>query len=380
MDDAIWSAVENLVGRETRLALAVTGGGSALLHWLFDHPGASRVLVEAQIPYASAALSAYLQRPGPHRVTRQTARDMSWAAYERARRDGSHSGPHWGIGLTAALATGRERRGEDRVHLALRTAGRCYFHHLILDKGAASRTEQEQVVSRWALSHIAEQLDISYEPLLPSWTERSSECIDLRDPLGLLLSGSLDVVEVTREGICCVDVEPANRLLYPGSFNPLHEGHCQLAEVAGQLSGRSVALEISVRNVDKPTLERAALEERLAELQGRFAVCLTREPTFFGKASHFSAPHFVIGCDTAMRLVDGKYYEGGHDGMVQSLLKMRADGVLFWVAGRSIDGVYRTLSDVEVPAELGKLFCSIPETAFRMDVSSTEIRARQRAQ
>ncbi len=61
MDDAIWSAVENLVGRETRLALAVTGGGSALLHWLFDHPGASRVLVEAQIPYARAALSAYLQ-------------------------------------------------------------------------------------------------------------------------------------------------------------------------------------------------------------------------------------------------------------------------------------------------------------------------------
>ena len=69
-------------------------------------------------------------------------------------------------------------------------------------------------------------------------------------------------------------------------------------------------LEISVQDVDKPRLGRAELEARLEGIQSRFPVCLTREPTFFGKAAHFEAPHFAIGCDTAMRLVDEKYYDG----------------------------------------------------------------------
>lgn len=377
MNSAIWSAVEDLVSGDMHVALAVTGGGSALLNWLFDHPGASRVLLEAQIPYGNKALDEYVQTPGPHRVSRATARDMAAVAYGRARRFGDRPVSTLGVGLTAALATERARRGDDRAHLALRTA-ECYrFCELGLRKGAAGRAEQEGVLSRWALGHIAAAFDVRFEAQLPEWADGEVEQVDLDDPLGLLLCGALDVVEVDLDGAVGVDVERTGRLLYPGSFNPLHEGHCQLAQVAGQLSGRVPALELSVNNVDKAPLERAEIERRLAALRGRFRAILTREPTFYGKASHFAAPHFVIGCDTAMRLVDGKYYDGGMAAMERALAELRDRDVRFWVAGRRMQSGYKTLEDVAVPTALSALFAPIAESAFRMDISSTEIRARQ---
>ena len=379
IDRAIWNAVEEIVQRETNLSLAVTGGGSALLNWLFDHPGASRCLLEAQIPYAELALADYLRHPGPHRVTKNTARNMAFVAYQRARCYGTRPVPFLGVGLTAALTTGRERRGADRVHLAIRTDERCGLYALSFHREAANRTEQEQVASRWALCHIAKAFDVCFDAVLPSWAKEQNEEIALSYPLDLLLSDAIDLVEIADTGAVSVDVERSGRLLYPGSFNPLHEGHCKLAAAASALSGRPVTLEISVQNVDKPPLERSDLDARMEGMCGRYIVCLTREPTFFGKAAHFDAPHFAIGCDTAVRLVDDKYYEGGIEGMLQSLEVLRDRGVHFWVAGRSIEGTYRTLDDVAIPASIRSLFSSLPESAFRMDLSSTEIRARRRA-
>jgi hypothetical protein len=39
--------------------------------------------------------------------------------------------------------------------------------------------------------------------------------------------------------------------------------------------------------------------------------------------------------------------------------------------------VFRTLRDIAVPPGFAGLFIDLPEAAFRVDLSSTEIRARQ---
>ena len=44
------------------------------------------------------------------------------------------------------------------------------------------------------------------------------------------------------------------------------------------------------------------------------------------------------------------------------------------MAGREHDGAFRTLDDVPVPRGFADLFEAIPESAFRQDVSSTELR------
>ena len=164
-------------------------------------------------------------------------------------------------------------------------------------------------------------------------------------------------------------------------------------------------------------------------------------PLYSAKAELLPGSTFVVGHDTAIRLVNPKYY-GGHDGMVAavrwksgagraggweenfikgdtpaplykqkgytlatcgafsssalldrprhsifSLLAWQLQRILdlgcsFLVAGRleAASGRFMTMTDVQVPEELAGLFEDIPEETFRADISSTEIRERLRRQ
>ena len=87
---------------------------------------------------------------------------------------------------------------------------------------------------------------------------------------------------------------------------------------------------------------------------------------------------FVIGADTAERLVAPKYYAGDEDRMHAALEEIANSGNSFLVAVR-IDSAARVrlLSDIPVPRRYADLFSEIPEHRFRFDTSSSEIRARR---
>ena len=371
----IWAQVEAVLHSGTRLALATTGGGSELISWLLNHPGASRVVVEAQVPYSEPALAAYLASAGPHRANEQTARDMAGRAFVRAASFAEPGQGCIGVGCSAALATSRPRRGADRGCIALRLACTYRLYTLRFEKGAADRLEQEEVLSRLALEAIVE---VCGGPVagasLPDYAHLARRELALDDPLGLLFAGELDVVEMRPDGAICPEVERGQRLLLSGAFNPLHEGHEQLAAATGQLSGRRPSLELSIENVDKPPLQRSEVEQCLVQMRGRFPVVVTRSPTFLQKARLFGGCHFALGYDTAVRLLQGQYYDEGKQGVAAALAEFAAGGCCFWVAGRVEGDAYRTLADIDVPAQYADLFAPVP---FRMDISSTELRARK---
>jgi nicotinic acid mononucleotide adenylyltransferase len=165
----------------------------------------------------------------------------------------------------------------------------------------------------------------------------------------------------------------------PGSFNPLHDGHLLLACVAQEFTGAPVAFEISVTNVDKPPLAAADVRARVAQFAGRARVELTRAPTFVEKSRLLLAVTFVVGADTAERLVAARYY-GDERRMNAALEEMADRGCRFLVAVR-IDGAgrVRTLADAAIPPKFSELFTAIPESRFRIDASSSAIRAGRRA-
>src|SRR5262249_46463895 len=92
-------------------------------------------------------------------------------------------------------------------------------------------------------------------------------------------------------------------LLVPGAFNPLHGGHRALAALAERLERRPAAFELSVANVDKPELPIEEVRRRLRQFVGHAPVWLTRAARFVDKATLFPGATFVVGADTAERLM-----------------------------------------------------------------------------
>ena len=172
---------------------------------------------------------------------------------------------------------------------------------------------------------------------------------------------------------------PLPRAVLPGSFNPLHHGHTTLAAVAAAKLGVPVAFELSVTNVDKPELGRDEVERRVGQFAGVAAVWVTRAAGVSAKADLFPGAAFVLGWDTAVRLIDPKYY-GGERGCDACLRKLRQRGCVIVVGGRiDTGGAFQTWTGQGIADEFRELFLALTEDDFRADVSSALIRHQSKA-
>src|SRR5205823_10578120 len=119
----------------------------------------------------------------------------------------------------------------------------------------------------------------------------------------------LPLTEAEAVGVGKTGQPPARpAVLLPGSFNPVHAGHWGLADVAARLLRAEVAFELSLENVDKPPLTVEEVQSRLVQFARKADIWLTRAPTFVQKARLFPGAVFVVGADTAARIVAARYY------------------------------------------------------------------------
>jgi hypothetical protein len=377
MDPATRQLIETLHGAPGRCVLALTGGGASAVGMLLSVPGGSRTVLEAVVPYDEAALADFLGRRPEQACSAATGRELAARALARA---------HWlapgepvvGVGATASLATDRPKRGDHRVHVAARSAERGASYALTLTKEARDREGEEAVVAAVALNALAAAFGVPGRlplPLLPGEV-LSEEHRPVAGTLAAFLRGELAAVRVDADGRARADA-PRPAVLLPGAFNPVHEGHRSMAAVAERLAAGPAAFELSVTNVDKPPLAAEEVRRRLAQFSAEATVWLTRAPTFAKKADLFPGVAFVVGADTAARVVAPRYYGDSEEGMAQALAHVRGRGCRFLVAGRAdSQGRFLGLADLNIPAEYRDLFAAIPEAEFRLDVSSTQLRGQ----
>ncbi len=191
-----------------------------------------------------------------------------------------------------------------------------------------------------------------------------------------LLGGDFELVAVDPAGQIAPRRQQSEVALFSGSFNPLHAGHRQLAGTAAAKLGCPVHFELPLVNADKAPLTIAETQRRLAQFAGLAPVFLTRAPLFSQKARLFPRSVFVIGADTAARLLEPRFYDDDPAQLLASLEEIRQAGCRFLVAGRRQGGRFVTLDSLPIPAGYRDLFSGLAEAEFRVDISSTELRRR----
>jgi hypothetical protein len=361
--------VQQIHDSPTRIVLAATGGGSRAIADLLEVPGGSRTLLEAVVPYSAPAMVAFLGGMPDEFCSAATARAMAMAAFQRAQQYDEPGAVPGGVACTASLATDRPKRGPHRMHLALQTVARTAVWRLQLQKDRRSRAEEERLAGRLLLNVIAEAAGVAERLNLDLLEGEQVETSQITAP-----SAWQDLLLGKVESAC---VNPSGRppkIVMPGAFNPLHDGHRRMSRMAQELLHEPVALEISIVNVDKPPLDFMEIDRRLRQFPPEQTVYLTRAAMFEEKSRLFRGATFVVGADTLRRIAAPQYYGDSALTCQCALERIASRGCWFLVFGRNMGDGFTRLADLELPDSLRSLCSEVPPEVFREDVSSTAIR------
>ena len=341
-------------------AIYITGGGTSILPEVLSQPGASSTILDARIPYSINALSRLLKHQPKQACSQTVANDLAMTAYQNATEIGNSDIPIFGVGCTASIATNRERQGKDRFYIGIQTSQKTYNSEMILERD--SRAIQESIIVESIWQGLRQTLDLEIvceEQKLASLKYRH---IKAPNPwVNIMLTNEVAATESNHDG----------KLLLPGAFNPLHRAHIKMLEISEEITGMEAAFELSIDNVDKPTLNFLEIEERLSQFHN--PVWLTRLPTFVEKARHFPNSYFALGLDTFLRLIDSKYYATTAD-CSNAISEIISLGNKFIVFGREENDCFRTLEDIDIPSNLQKICIGISKHKFNESISSTILR------
>jgi nicotinic acid mononucleotide adenylyltransferase len=359
-----------------QIVLEFTGAGSTALAALHAEPGSSRTVLEATDRYASESMKELLGATPEKNVDPKVAAAMAQHAYLRACRLGDETRPSVGVSCTATIATDRTKRGHHRCCVATQSHLSITTYDLTITKGARDRAAEEQLVSTILINAIAESVGVN-EQLPLNLLQNEILLRDTHahpDPIDSLASGAAQYVVIEPDGQRLPN-HPIQGVIYSGSFNPLHFGHEALAGAAQSATNLPITFELPIVNAEKKALSRSELERRLNQFMRSNRVAVSTTPLFAEKSRLYPNCTFLVGIDTAARLIDPRFYNHNESTRDAALATMLSHNCKVLVAGRLIDGLFKTLDDLTIPQSARELFTKLPD--FRADISASALRAKQ---
>ena len=376
MEIDIQQCVQQIHDAPPRVTIVAAGAGTEALSNLLGVPGATRTMLEAIVPYSKAAFDDFLETSPPKYVTSKTANLLAGRAYTRARWLETDSLPSIGLACTATIITDRPKLGKHRAHISCWHPDNLLQYSIYLDKGARDRAGEENVVSRIMLNALANASGVDRQLYIPLKKQDHLDVTtyDFLQTAVSLHEHKINSFWVNNDGTVQTN-HVQHQAMLSGAFNPLHDGHISLLKTACAILDKPVAFECAAVNVDKPPLDPQAITKRIAQFAGRYPIYVTLAPTYVEKARLFPTTTFVVGYDTAERIVHPRYYDDSLQKLTAALTEIRDTGCNFLVAGRmGKDGTFRDIHSLEIPNGFDSLFQAIPADKFRKDISSTELR------
>ncbi len=212
-----------------RITFVSSGGGTNAISSLLKVPGASNTVLESYIPYSKKSMDLFLNRKPDHYCSLNTSLSMAANAYKKCMQiDPEYKKKYLiGISVTASLATTYTKIGDHKFYISVQTESFTKSIECLLIKGSRSREEEEQLITEYVLSLVAECCGI--EKNMPHHDEIPViHTIKAEKSWKKLLNNDVNFISSDRS---------TPELIFPGSFNPLHDGHLKMRELAEKKTG-----------------------------------------------------------------------------------------------------------------------------------------------
>lgn len=361
-----------------KVFVAATGAGAGIQAALWGVPGSSAFLIGATFPYAGHETERFLGFRPTRFCDEETAVELAIASYLRGREAAladATSGPSKpgviGLGLTASVTSLAPHRGDHRVFAASLSEDGATVWSARLPKGTgeAQRAIDGGLADRLGVQAILTAAGLPCDDEgIPPGLEVSRRRLSETELRAMLYRRPVFGPGSSRDANAGTD----DLVLFPGSFDPCHDGHRMIVEAVERQHRRRVAYAISADPVHKSRLRAVDLLDRVASIRlaggSATTIVLTEgDPLFIDKARRFPGAGIALGVDALLRMLDPSW---GPD-VGEMLETFRSLGMTFYVVGRSIAGRWTTLDDAPIPDTFRDLFKRV---AGRHDVSSTELR------
>ncbi len=382
MSEQISRAIENLRDKHPcRVYVAATGGGSGIQKTLSaagvqklltDVPGISNFFIGSAFPYAQSETEDFLGFAPERSASEETAVDLAMQAYLHAYKPGG--APAIGLGVTASIASLKAHRGDHRIFSAYFSDAGCGVFQYTLPKGegAEQRLKDGELCDLLGLRTLFAAL-----PGTLPIPEFPGDVVNLHPNLAndmareRLFAHPMFRADRTR-GSSTLD-SPKDTVIFPGAFNPPHEGHYGCADVVRRTHGKDILFNITVNPPHKKALTTAEILQRAKLFKGKSVLFTQDDPLYIDKAKRYPGVNFIIGADAVLRMLDPKW--GVAPG---KLLQMFFEyGTKFHVFERATSEGLITSQDIWVAlsdvVQYDHLFYI---EKGRWDVSSSELRAK----